>query len=168
MTLKDFRDEVGFKLNFSTSDAEELARVDAWVNRGYEDILLRTQCKVCHGTMTTTADEWRYSLPTNTLDILEIWLEDDSGETVPFEKTDARHIIRLRAGLETETGSPPRFFAVDGSNFFMLWPTPSDTDTINVLYVPRPTALSATGDAPSRCHRSACVQALSSTHSPRA
>jgi hypothetical protein len=148
ITLDDYRNEIAFKMNYSTSDADELERVDAWVNRGYEDILLRTQCKVCHGTMTTTEGEWRYALPTNTLDILEIWLESDDGSTTPFEKTDSRHLIRMRAGLETEIGSPPRYFATDGSNMFMLWPTPSSTDTINVLYVPRPTALSATADTP--------------------
>jgi hypothetical protein len=148
MNLDEYRDEIAFKMNYSVTDAEELSRMDAWVNRGYTDILLRTQCKVCHGTMTTTAGEWRYALPTNTLDIVEIWLEDDDGETIGFEKTDARHLIRMRAGLEVDESSPPRYFAVDGSNMFMLWPTPSDTDTINVLYVPRPTALSATSDEP--------------------
>lgn len=147
-TFLQLRNAVAFKTPYSTSNATDLAKINAWINEGYEDVVLRTQCNVDHGQVTTTVDEWRYDLPTVAMDILEVWLEDDSGETLPFERTSGRHIIRLRAGLETETGSPPRYYAVDGANLFMVWPTPDSEQIINLLYVPRPSAMTADGDIP--------------------
>lgn len=149
MTLTQLRAAIAYKTNMSLSNSTELARIDAWVNEAYEDILLRTQCQVEHGDVTTTADEWRYDLPTVAMDIIEVWLEDDGGNTVPFERTSSRHIIRLRAALETDISGPMRYWATEGSNLIMFWPTPTSVETINLLYVPRPTAMTTGSDSPS-------------------
>lgn len=148
MNLAQYRQSVAYKMNFA-STGTDLTMIDQWVNEAYVDILLRTQCKVSHGQVTTTVGEWRYDLPTAAMDILEVWFEDSGGERQDFQRTDSREIIRLQGGGTVDTNSPPRYFSVDGSNFFLVWPTPTTVDTINLLYIPRPTALSATGDSPS-------------------
>lgn len=147
--LSELRTAVAYKTNMSTGSSSELARIDAWLNEAYEDVLARTACRVECADLTTIADTWKYNLPNTILDVLEVWMEGSDSETVPFERTSSRHIIRLRAGLETATGSPPSYFATEGMNALLLWPTPTTEETINLLYVPRPTALSATGDTPS-------------------
>jgi len=91
----------------------------------------------------------RPKVSTTPLAILEVWTESADGLTVPFERTTSEHIFKLRAGLTTNNGSPLRYYAVEGADLFLVWPTPTAADTIKVLYVPRPTALSATGDSPS-------------------
>lgn len=149
MNLSNLRSAVAFKSRMSTADATELARIDAWLNEAYEDIVLRTHCKVSHGTVQTTANEWRYDLPTAALDILELWVEDADGRRLEFERTDAEHLLRLRTALTVDDGGALRYFAVEGSNFLLVWPTPSSVVTINLLYVPRPTSMSATADTPS-------------------
>lgn len=149
MNLSQFRRSAAWKLGYSTTDSDDLAVIDAWVNEGYEDVLSRTQCKIIAGTLTTSGNEWKYELPTEILAVTEVWVEDSDGQTIAFERTTEEHILRLRAGITTEAGSQIRYFATAGANFLLLWPTPTTSQTIHILYVPRPTALSATGDSPS-------------------
>lgn len=149
MTKQELRDAVTFKTKFSQSVAAELAMIDQWIYEGYLDVVARTACKVSHGEMDTTVDEWRYELPVAALDILEIWIQGEDDETIDFARVEPRDIIRLRKGLTVDLGSPSRCFAIDGSNFFLVWPTPSAVETLEVLYVPRPAEMSSGTDVPS-------------------
>ena len=147
--MNTLRNAVALKVGMSTSDSTEAERLLAWLNEGYEDVLVRTRCKVNCADLTFTPDVWKYTLPTSILSVLEVWLEDTSTRSLPFERTTAEHIIRLRAGIVVSSGSPVRYYAVEGSDLLMVWPTPDSADPLNILYVPRPTAMSATSDTPS-------------------
>jgi hypothetical protein len=150
MNMSTLRGAVAYKVGMSTTDSVEAERLLAWLNEGYEDVLVRTRCKVSCADLALTVNEWKYTLPTSILSVLEVWIEQSAdGRVMPFERTSSEHIIRLRAGTAVATGSPVRYYALEGSDLLMVWPTPSVADTLELLYVPRPTPLSATGDIPS-------------------
>jgi len=147
--LGQLRSRVASKIGMDTSDSAEVTLLDSWFNEGYEDVLVRSRCKVNCADMTLTANEWRYTLSTTPLAVLEVWTESSAGLTVPFERTTSEHILKLRAGLATNNGAPVRYYATEGADLFLVWPTPTSAETVKLLYVPRPTAMSATSDSPS-------------------
>lgn len=146
-TLAQFRTRISAKLGLDNSASGDQTLIDDWVNEGYEDVLLRTRCKVSSATMDLTAGTADYTLPTDILAAIDMDIAT-STDTFPLVRTDAEDILRRRRA-STSTDSPSRFYAVEGSNLLLVYPTPSAADTITIYYVPRPTALSATSDEPS-------------------
>ena len=63
-------------------------------------------------------------------------------------RTTPEDILRRRIGTSGTNISPARYFATQGMDMFMIWPTPSSADSVSVYYVARPTALSASADTP--------------------
>lgn len=134
-------------LNTTSSGAEEVL-LDRWLNEGIVDVLLQTRCNVNSLDMETTADEWRYTTPTTILSLLDITYQSTSSSaTSSIERVTPAEILRLRE--QGDGGGTPRYYALAGNDLLMLYPTPATVDTISILYVPRPTALSATGNDPS-------------------
>lgn len=136
-------------LNTTSSGAEEVL-LDRWLNEGVVDVLLQTRCKVDCGDLTTTADEWKYTTPTAILALLDITYQSaSSSNTSGLERVTPAEILRLREQAGSDSGGPPRYYALAGNDLLMLHPTPATVDTISILYVPRPSALSATANDPS-------------------
>jgi hypothetical protein len=112
-----------------------------------EEVLLRTRCKVSEGEMALTAGEYKYTLPTGVLAIVEMKLTS-GGEEHVFEPTSDAEVWRmLRSNPNTSSGA--RYYALSGANLLLVYPTPAAADTVYFLYVPRPATLSGAGDTPS-------------------
>lgn len=134
-------------LNTTSSGAEEVL-LDRWLNEAVVDVLLQTRCKVDCGDLTTTADEWKYTTPTAILALLDITYQSASSSTTSaLERVTPAEILRLRQ--QGDTTSTPTHYALAGNDLLMFYPTPGSADTVEILYVPRPTALSATANDPS-------------------
>ncbi len=148
-TLLTLRRAVQNKLGLdATASSTEETLLDEWLNSGVVDVLLQTRCNVNCSDLTTTADEWKYTTPTSILSVLDVTYQSASASTTTaLERTTPAEILRMRQ--QGATGSPPRYYALAGNDLLMLFPTPSSVDTITLLYVPRPTAMSATGNDPS-------------------
>jgi hypothetical protein len=63
------------------------------------------------------------------------------------QTTPEEILLRRRGGIVTT--SRGGYFATQGINKLMLFPTPTEAYNITFYYVPRPTALSASADVPS-------------------
>jgi len=130
------------------STGNELTLLEGYLNEAYEDILTRTRCRVDCGDLSTTAGSWKYRMDTDALAVLELWAEDSSALTLPFERTSFAHILDLRRSA-SPSDADVRYFTVEGADLLCLWPTPSGAQALGFLYVPRPATLSAAGDIPS-------------------
>lgn len=143
-TLAQYRTRVAAELGLDSSADQTL--IDTRINEGYEKFLLATHCQVRSDTSTTTSGQGDYSLDTDILAVVTVDVTSN-GEMDGMERVDAETIRRMRRSDDT-SDSPPRYFAVEGSDMLMLYPTPSGSDTITFYFVPRPTALSASSDTP--------------------
>lgn len=149
MNLATFRRAVQQKLGLeSTSSSTEETLVDAWLNEGVVDVLLKTRCNINCADVALTANEWKYTLDTDILAINDVTIEGTDGTLSSLQRVEPDRILQMR------TATPPtsprvRYYALNGNDLLMLYPTPSNADTLEIFYVPRPTAMSATANDPS-------------------
>lgn len=150
MNLLQLRRQVQLRLGLDrTASSDEETLVDEWLNRAVIDVLLRTRCNVNCGDLTLTANEWKYTLPTTALAIQDITCTSATdGTTNSLIRTSPTEILRMR-NQTTSTGTRVGWYALNGSDLLMVYPTPAAADNLEIYYVPRPTAMSATGNDPS-------------------
>lgn len=148
MTLAQFRTRIAAKLGLdNTASSADQSLVDAWCNEGVIDVLLRTSCRVNPATMTLTSGTNDYRLDATVLLVKDAYTTASS-QTYPFEQVSPDRLLEMRRG-NTGTSSPTSYYALHGSDLLMVYPTPSAADTLNLYYVPRPTAMSDAAHDPS-------------------
>jgi hypothetical protein len=147
-TLIQYQTKIGRKIGMDITDAGDLTAMRDWLNEAYEDFLLETHVNVHTGVAATSAGVGDYDLSTNILAVLEVHTVDTSGDVLFFQPVTPEEILRRRTGgvVTTRRGG---YFATQGINKLMLFPTPTEAYNITFYYVPRPTALSVSSDVPS-------------------
>lgn len=118
----------------------------AKANEAVVDMLLRTHVYVSSTTIALSANTSDYTLSSTILAIEDIYLTS-GGANYRVKRLATTDLINLR--LFSVTTSPVQMYALSGANLLLVYPTPAAADTLNVYYIPRPTALSAVGDDPS-------------------
>lgn len=151
-TLASFRTQVAAKMGLdNTASSADRALMLLWANSGYAEVLSAGRFKIAPANMTFTAGTGDYTLPTQALAINEVYVTTASTTlTSRLERVTAQQIMDRRIA-ESSGGVPPaRYYALNGANLLMVYPTPtSSLDSMTMYYVPRPTPLSADGDSPS-------------------
>jgi hypothetical protein len=150
MNLATFRSRIARVTGMSNSVTADQALMDGWVNEGILQFLRETKHNVKLAAMAVTAGQADYLLDTNILSLQGLWYEPaDSVRGPLLEQVTPERIFEMRLPEFTDT-SGSRYYALAGAHTLMLYPDPGDSDDLlHLLYVPRPTALSATSDAPS-------------------
>jgi hypothetical protein len=148
MNLATFRSRAARVSGMSTSDAGDLALLDAWTNDAVEQFLRETKINVRLASLNATAGSANYTLDTDILAMQAVWYAPAAdAQSALLQPRVPEDLINMRL-LADET-TPPRYYALAGANTLMLHPTPASGDVLHILYVPRHTALSATADTPS-------------------
>lgn len=146
-TLAQFRTRVSAKLGLDNTTGGDQGLIDDWVNEGYEQVLIRTGAKVQSDTLTLSASTASYTLSSSVLSVIDVYTL--SGSTnYQLQRVTPEQIIRMRT-LNTTSSSPTRYYAVSGADLFIVHPQPSAADTVEMIIVKRPAALSASSDTPS-------------------
>ena len=151
MNLSDFRTRSARVSGMSTSDSGDTALLDAWANEAVIQFLRDTKINVQRASMAVTASSGDYTLDSDILSFVDIWMEPASGATdVLLEAVDSAEITRMRL-FESTNDTSSRYYAIQGANLLKLYPAPeSSSDLLHIEYVPRPSStLSATADDPS-------------------
>jgi hypothetical protein len=149
-TLATLRRSVQQKIGLdTTSSGTEETLVDAWINEGIVDVLLRTRCHVNCADLTLAANTWKYNLSDSILAINDVSCTSaTTGESRVLTRTTPERILSMRQGSPS-TSPLVTYYALNGSDLLMIYPTPSSADTLEVYYVPRPSAMSGTANDPS-------------------
>lgn len=149
-TLATLRRAVQQKIGLdSTASGTEETLLDEWINEGVVQVLLRTRCNVNAATITLTADTEDYNIDTDILAINDIaYSSATDGTRGTLQRTTPEQIIYFRTSTPATT---PRvaYYALNGNDLFMVYPTPQAADSLTVYYTPRPTAMSVTSHDPS-------------------
>ena len=151
MNLATFRSRISGAIGLdNTASSTEQGLIDGWVNEAVEQFLIEVKPHWRTAQLATTAGSGDYTLDTDILAFKDIYLAPgDSSINRQLQQVDTEEIIRNRILLSASTGVSPYKYAVQGSNILMLFPVPQSGDVLHILYIPRPTALSATADSPS-------------------
>ena len=149
-TLSELRTKVQEKLGLdSTSSSTEETLLTQWLNEGVVDVLLRTRVNVNESTMTTTANTGDYVLDSDILAFQDLTYTSAADGTVSqLTRVNPEVILRYRA-INPATPAKARFYALNGQDLLMLYPTPSAADTLTVYYTPRPSSMNLSADDPS-------------------
>jgi hypothetical protein len=143
-TLATFRTNVSGTIGL-TNSGDDQTKIDGWLNQGYLDVLVKTACKVQSATASVSASEGDYTLDTDILKVIDIYLTT-SGTDYRLERATPAEILEDRRNASTST---PVRYAVAGADLLMLYPIPDATGTLTFYYVARPSTLSLTTDEPS-------------------
>lgn len=156
----------------STAASAEETQLIAWLNEGVVDVLLRARVNVNCADLSLTANVWKYTLPTAALAIQDIsYTTAADGNVGLLVRCAPEDILRFRTSTPA-TAARVSHYALNGADMLMLYPTPSAADTLEIFYVPRPTALSSTsstahdpssetyGGIPSEYHKAIELYAL--------
>lgn len=145
-TLSTLRTEVYSVMGLdSTAAGTDETLVTAWLNEGVRDVLLRTNCYITCATMTLTAGSANYDLDTTVMDMKEAYITGAADSTdYRLQQVSPGEIIEYRVGGgQSTTGNPVSYYAINGGNMLMVYPTPAAADVVNLYYIPRPTEMSS-------------------------
>lgn len=144
-TLTTLRNVVSKKTGLE-NEGEEQELIDEWINQGVKEILLRTHVNIECADLDTVADVWKYTMPSGILAIRGVWRD---GARAPLTRISEFEILELRSA--DTAGSDPDLtrYATLGSNLLLIWPTPTEAYSLDIFYVPKPTALASGVDDPS-------------------
>lgn len=148
-TLAQFRTRVSGKLGLDNTPAgAEQTQIDGWINEGVVETLLALKCYVISATMPTTVGKADYQLDSAILATKDIYVTDTLSQSWSLDHVEPDEILYMRR-VTTASSAPPRFYAINGANLLMIYPTPAEVDNFTIYYTPRPTALSSASDDPS-------------------
>lgn len=150
MNLATFRARISGAIGLSNiASSTEQGLIDGWVNEGVVDFLRRTKMHTRLASMALTAGQYSYELDTDILAMKDLWIDPSSGTSALLEPKNASDILYMRT-LVSSPAFPTMYYSLEGANMLLLHPAPSSSaDTLHILYVPRPAAMSVTADTPS-------------------
>ncbi len=130
----------------NSGTSQEYTLFLSWLNEGVVNFLRKTKIYKQTAALAVTADKSDYTFPSSVLAWEDVTYAPADGQSRSLQQSDSWQIRDMRL---LESATDPIYYAYEGQ-VIMLYPTPrSSSDTLHILYVPRPTALAATADAPS-------------------
>jgi hypothetical protein len=127
-----------------TADATLLGE---FANEAVRDVLLQTGAKVSTGTVTLTANTNDYTLDSAVLLIKNAYLDGSTDHGLT--QVGSAELLEMRVrGSSVSSSDGPWYYALEGSDLFRVYPTPSSAGVINITYVPKPTEMSSDAHDP--------------------
>lgn len=140
---------LGLDFDSTSPSSGDGPRLLGWANDAVVDMLKRTHCYIKTEAIQLTANVGDYDLQATNTEILaidDIYLTS-GGANFRVRRMSSTDLINLR--LFQVTTAPIQMYALSGANLLQVYPTPAQADSLNIYYVPRPTALANGTDDPS-------------------
>jgi len=141
---------VRYYLNEPTAELWSDVELKEYINRGYLHLVANTDYIEDSSSMFITASTQFYSLPTACIKPLIVQFDDDADgeyDTLPY--ASFKEVYRIAGDdLWTKTDTPDYWFLWQRKIGFYPTPDTTITDGGKILFVKRPTELSATTDSP--------------------
>ena len=141
-TLTELEVEVAEEIG-SIDATADATKIDRFLNRGVRDILRRTHCYVESETFTPGAN-LNYTLDAAILEVVDMYFTDADS---PLDRVTVAEIHRLRRAASSGTSEPRRY--AWQNPLIMFEYAPGATDTLTIVNVPAPTAMSSAANDPS-------------------
>lgn len=149
LTVLQLQTRVARAIGLSLSVSADTALMLGWYNDAVEQFLRETKINVRTASLAVTAGQGDYTLDTDIMSMQAMWYQPAAGSTSMMLPITPEEMFQRRMVTSTG-GGPPQYYALAGAHTLMLDPEPaSSSDSIHLLYVPRPTAMAASADSPS-------------------
>lgn len=142
-TLADLQTEVAEEIG-AINATDDATKINRELNRGVRDILRRTHCYVESETFTPGANR-NYTLDATVLTVVDAYFTDADAS---LERVTVAEIHALRRSASSSTTSQPRRYAWQHPLMLFEY-APGAADTLTVVNVPAPTAMSSASHDPS-------------------
>lgn len=150
MNLATLRSRVSNATGLTNSGTEQ-SLIDSWLNEAVEQFLVETKITKQSAVMSLTASQGDYTLDSKILSFEDIYFEPaDGSQSYLLEPLDSADIRRMRLS-QAAVSQASQYYALEGQNLLMLYPSPtSNSDRLHLIYTARAaSAMAATGDDPS-------------------
>ena len=127
-----------------TADATLLKEI---ANEAVRDFLLETGVKVVTATATLTANVWEYTLDASILTIKGAYVDGANDQRTEQVSPETLRQMQM-ASASTATGTY-LYYALEGNDLLMVYPTPSTSATLKLYVVQKPTEMSSDSHDPS-------------------
>jgi hypothetical protein len=149
LTVLQCQTRVARVIGLSLSVSDDMALMLGWYNDAVEQFLRETKLNVRPAAVSVTAGQSDYTLDDDILSMQAMWYGPNTGTDAMMQPITPEDMY-VRRMVERSGGGPPNFYSLLGAHTLMIDPAPSDSgDVINMLYVPRPAAMSTSADIPS-------------------
>lgn len=119
------------------------------LNEGVREVLSRTHCYVKSASISISANDFEYELKDALTDDPLAILNVITSDTKPCERISPEELHEYRRASPAMSSAYTFFYAVDGANLLLLYPTPQAASTLTVYYVAKPTEMSSAAHDPS-------------------
>lgn len=133
----------------NTNGSTEQAQVDKWSNDAVIQFLVETKCYVKSFGAALTAGADSYDLGSSVLAFKSLYIVASDGTISPMLQPMSTDEIIWRKRFPSSQGWAPFGYALEGSNLLLLSSQARAGDSLDGLYVPRPTVMSNPTDDPS-------------------
>lgn len=143
MTLAQMISQLNGLAGLDLTDAE----ATDLINEGYRELCARSEWLRAYSTSTTVSGQEDYTLPSDCYRVLEVHKNG-----IPQNASDDETVAQIRAGnyyLVYENYGQSLYWLegdATGQDHLTLYPTPSSSDSLLIIYVRRPTALTTTDE----------------------
>lgn len=145
-TLTQLETEVVEQIG-SINATDDQTKIRRYLNDGVRYVLRNTHCYQTEVTVTPGAAD-NYTVASTILDIVDASFSTSS-DTFSLERVSPEEIRAKRRSGDSTSGGPTRYYALAGANLMMFYPQPGASDTLSLLNVPAPTAMSSDSHDPS-------------------
>lgn len=128
-----------------TTGSEERTLMEEWANEGVVEVLLATKIRVEIGLMPLTIGEDEYRMDTDMLAVFnQVPYSDDYFN---FDVVTLEDMNHLRA-TNSAASPPTRAIAIEG-DLLIVWPTPTQAETIKFFFLQKPAPMTNDAHDPS-------------------
>ena len=147
LTVLQLQTRVARAIGLSLSVSADTALMLGWYNDAVEQFLRETKINVRPAALSVTAGQSDYTLDDDIMSMQAMWFQPAQGSTAMMLPITPEEMYARR--MVTQAGGPPNYYSLSGAHTLLIHPAPSsNSDTIHILYVPRPTAMAASSDSP--------------------
>lgn len=154
MTVAEFALRVTHAIGIDAATAnsatsQEYTLFLGWLNESVVQFLRLTKVFKTITSISLTAAQENISVASTILALEDVVYNPASGQSRSLEQVDSSQIFEMRAGVSPAPTTGPSWYAYEGQQILLYPPAVSASDVLDILAVPRPTAMTATTATPS-------------------
>lgn len=151
MTLGSLRYKIAHRFGLDIANGDQRNLIDDWVYEAVLEFLRETKLVKKTAAMALTSGQGDYELDLSILSFEDLWISPTTSiqgaMLKPVDSSDIRKARLSQSSAPVGTGVSQ--YALEGENLLMLYPTPGAGQTLNIVYVEKPSVMSGYTSDPS-------------------
>lgn len=140
MTLGELRYRTMKSFGLDIANGDERSMIDQWAYEATLDFLRQTKMTKKTAELSLSAGIGDYELSLDIMAFEDPWIEFVSGnQSRLLRPVDSYEIHQRRLYESVTTGDGPAFYALEGENLLLIYPSPASSgDVLNITFLEKP------------------------------